>query len=794
MKKKLILLLTSLSAVLVSLSVLFSTSISGFASRAEDKPGTLSCSYYFDSSYTSIYELDESILDSSSIEGYKSWGTISCVYHNNSETTSYFVQSTDSLGRKAGILLYNCQNQELEEGNVITFTGGNGALYYKHPQIQGASAVKDYDENPSPIICRDVTYADFRYSDSSEKREKIIGGSTLVKANNVTVFDIGTQNAKIKFDGDDNKIVNVFYGGFTGRDDVAAVLNNNSESALDIMGHICIYNNDLRLYIRKADYVSVSPTTDGLVSISATCEHGEYETYETPDISDFIVTAYYGDGTHEQVFLASIDSWDYVEKYVRISYTEDGITKYCDVPITVHEEEKYIISIEASNPKTSYVMGENFSKPQLAITYNTGVEYISSGYTCSTFDNEELGRQTITMTYQEYETSYDVLVRSTGNDFETFDLNSNTFTLGDKVYNTGNYGGCDMIGYYRMNYGSLASTYDLLPYEEINDAGIQIDPQPGAIYADRPFEDIKSITLKFTTGNTGDSLLPSISFGENSYTDIGTVPFGYSAQRQVFTAEPIDHNVNYFKIESGDAILTILDLYIEYYNTSTEHGSSVVIDTNYTDYRVNPNSYSETIIDGTTSVSVPVDVTIDTLNNTYTVNEFKTYTYYSFEYAELNPSMASQIALIDPVDVANYYNIFGVAPANYVYKNDLNACKAVFGSDARLLQKFTGHSGYSRSVPCNYAAPEYTDAVYYEFDISLSTEYNTGSNRGVGRVVAFQYGFYSSYGYNDSPVCLFTDDHYSTFQEFNNLGGWGHRFDVQLGIVCRQWKQATIVS
>ena len=793
-KKKLILLLTSLSAVLVSASVLFSINDGVFSYKAESKPSTLNCDYYFDDSYTSIYEINDSLLNSSSISGYKSWGTISCVYHNNANTTtSYFVQSTDAYGRNSGLIL--CNNQDLKVGNVITFSGGTGKLYNNHPQIQSADASKDYDTNPSPIVCRNVTYEDFIYDTTYEKNEKIIKGSTLVRASGVTVSNIGNQSATLTFDSDSSKTITAYYGSTSETNYIKNRFSNYSGVTIDVMGHIAIYNSTFQLYVRSDSYISTS--SDGLSYITATCEHGEYETYETPDIEDFIVTAHYGDGTSEQVFTASIDSWDYIEKYVRISYTEDGVTKYVDVAISVHgdDPDKYIISVEPNNPKTSYIEGETYSKPQLKVTYNTGIEYISTGYTCSEFDSSELGRQSITITYEEYVMSYDVIVHSEGNDFEYFDLNADTFTLGTKVYDTGNYGECDRIGYYRVNNGATTSTFDILPYDLINDAGIEIDPQPGAIYSDDPFEDIKRFVLKYSTSDTSGDLYPALSFGENSYTDIGTINLIYSNELQVIDAEPTEHLVNYFKIESGDTTVTIHDIYIEYYDTSTTHGSDLIIDTNYTDYRVNPEHYSGYKSAGYTSVSVPIDVTIDTTYNTYIVNEYKTYTYYDLEYAQNHSDMASEIALTDPVDIANYYNIYGEAPANYAYKSDLDECIAVFGSDARLLQRFTNSSGYAQSVPYNNE-PDSNKPVYYEFDIALSSSYDASNSgkRGVGRVVAFEYGFRSYYDYDSSPVCLYTDNHYSTFQEFNNLGGWGHRFDVQSIILCRQWKQATIVS
>lgn len=55
------------------------------------------------------------------------------------------------------------------------------------------------------------------------------------------------------------------------------------------------------------------------------------------------------------------------------------------------------------------------------------------------------------------------------------------------------------------------------------------------------------------------------------------------------------------------------------------------------------------------------------------------------------------------------------------------------------------------------------------------------NNRQVGRVVVWEYGF-SCYG-NNNPVCIYTDDHYATFQEYDCMGGFAHRFNSERSVV-----------
>ena len=60
--------------------------------------------------------------------------------------------------------------------------------------------------------------------------------------------------------------------------------------------------------------------------------------------------------------------------------------------------------------------------------------------------------------------------------------------------------------------------------------------------------------------------------------------------------------------------------------------------------------------------------------------------------------------------------------------------------------------------------------------------------RGVGRVVAWIYGINNSaYGNGSYAVCDFTDDHYATFQEFNNLGEFLPKFDAEQKITGKKW-------
>ena len=145
----------------------------------------------------------------------------------------------------------------------------------------------------------------------------------------------------------------------------------------------------------------------------------------------------------------------------------------------------------------------------------------------------------------------------------------------------------------------------------------------------------------------------------------------------------------------------------------------------------------------------------------------------------------SNATITSPVDVCNYFEAFGCAPANYGSKSSfslkdgktlpsVSEVDELFGSDARTISKYSRTTGYATSVPYYGSIP-----TYYELDIDTNGYYRT-SSRQSGRIVAWATGFEGSdYGYGSQVVCTYTDDHYATFKEYNNYGGFLSRFNVE---------------
>ncbi|MBR5619800.1 MAG: leucine-rich repeat protein, partial [Clostridia bacterium] len=75
------------------------------------------------------------------------------------------------------------------------------------------------------------------------------------------------------------------------------------------------------------------------------------------------------------------------------------------------------LSVQTMPTKTEYFVGETFDISGLVLLaeYNDGLtEQVTSGFTCTTTDLQTAGKQTITVTYKEAETTFDVLVLYTG--------------------------------------------------------------------------------------------------------------------------------------------------------------------------------------------------------------------------------------------------------------------------------------------------------------------------------------------------------------------------------------------
>jgi hypothetical protein len=348
----------------------------------------------------------------------------------------------------------------------------------------------------------------------------------------------------------------------------------------------------------------------------------------------------------------------------------------------------------------------------------------------------------------------------------TINLNYNNFETFNASYSTGNYGEKNIsgfkYGYYRMAKDDKNKTMILLN-PELNE---YIPALPGSFYNISLISDIISIEVTYQTDSEA-----YIKYGNNGEK---TVTYTLPKTSNDYNTKKIEiKNTNFFSIETGKSRVSIKSIVIKFTRDDVEQTS---FSTQY-NYRINPVVYKGNPMPGAT-VSVPNEIRIT--DGKYEVISYKTYTYHTMDEVIQNPSIAHSVALTDPVDIAYYSIAFGTFPVNYVAREDYNDAYEYFKDDTRCFFEYNRTDGYVQSVPYN---TKNRDFVYYELDIAISSKgkYNA-SNRGVGRIVYFKYGF-DNPGYDNSPVVVFTDDHYTTFSEFNNYGSFSNRFDAKMTIV-----------
>lgn len=538
------------------------------------------------------------------------------------------------------------------------------------------------------------------------------------------------------------------------------------------------------------------------VSISSVMPERDFVVGDKLTINDFIVWVTYSDESNLQVsdayIIGSIDTSTSGYKVVAFGYDQYG----------VHVEgvfEFYVKSFEELTPVSmDVIVNETFdvgdylyiSDLVVTVTFmgnivkivddayfynheesvllsNIGVNYVTVYYSNN---NVEISAVSEVYAYDSSATIYSY----------TLSYSSVNWPTGSNYYSTGNQFETDGFGYYRAVKGD--NTYiRLFPCPNQYMTGMS-----GSIYSLSVYRDIYSFSLTYYNSGSS-SASPRIYYGENNYFDNSiSVPYSSSLTTKEFILD--SHDANYFQISSGSSTMNIESLTINYYDAPTPHGSSFIYsDANLGQNRITPTVYSGSLVDGVSYVDVPTSIDF----NTQTILSTKRYTYYSYEYVSSNPSYKAQAAMTNPVDVCNYFIAFGSAPANYGAKSSFSPLRdgkeiptksqvdSLFGSDARIISKYSGTYGYASAVPY-YGTP-----TYYELDIGLDSSYST-SSRQVGRVIGWATGFSGSdYDYGSQVVCTFTDDHYSTFREYNNYGGFMPAFNAEKSIAGARWSNPT---
>ncbi len=354
---------------------------------------------------------------------------------------------------------------------------------------------------------------------------------------------------------------------------------------------------------------------------------------------------------------------------------------------------------------------------------------------------------------------------------------------GISQYSTGNYGGFTVDGvnfeFYRA-YTPKSASYltQLFPYI----SGVNDGTEQGSLYNTSPLYGIRSMEITYRSAS--DAMVYT---GDDRVADMTAYALAKTNSYQTVTLT-VDTD-NFFKIDAGDSELYIEELTLFYTGQSTSYRTEKS-SSGAGDKRLNATTYKGTLVAGQSAVAVPVKVEYD--GGSYSILQTKTYTYYTLEYVEAHPSVAAQAAMTTPADIAAYYAAFKQFPANFAAKNfdgnSFSEVEEVFGIDTRYVSKYDRTNGYAQYVPYNDE-----NTVYYEFDVALLSSYWTSGARGVGRVVSWAGGWESA-GYDGSPVSVYTDDHYATFQEYLNDGTFGKRFDAERNLTFVKWGAASTIT
>lgn len=333
------------------------------------------------------------------------------------------------------------------------------------------------------------------------------------------------------------------------------------------------------------------------------------------------------------------------------------------------------------------------------------------------------------------------------------------------------------VAYYRASYFSEGVI--TLLHEEC--AFVQQSMMSGRFYNTMPIYGIAKIDIVFQTMDATEG--PLLRYGKDSLVD-QTFSLG-TANEAYRSVEVSMSNMNFFCIDAHDATVNIQSISIYYTNVVSSY-STIYRSSGEEGARINPATFQGAeLIPGESQVEVPTKVLYQ--NNTYQIEEKKTYTYYTLDYIMEHPEWSEAASYVTPEDVSAYFIAFQTYPANYVSKSEYRSAYTYFGEQTRCVSSYTRTDGYATAVPYQ----NYQDTgrpLYYECDIALERNYSSG-NRGVGRVVVWVSGF-DGKNYDDAPVAVYTDDHYATFMEYYNDGTFGQRFNAEMACTSYVWGES----
>lgn len=389
---------------------------------------------------------------------------------------------------------------------------------------------------------------------------------------------------------------------------------------------------------------------------------------------------------------------------------------------------------------------------------------------CSNDNNNETIDSNSNIVYEKVQKTHEINLRKNSISEEnsksiTFDK-SNYFQTS---YSTGSFGEKNGIEYYRCYHENAKMMTKLLKttnYVEgnINSSFYNVDNLKGIYELSITYQSTKGLKVYYSLDRSYNNYF--IAGSADSMFDL-TIKLDYAG---------------FFKVETlGEDV--VIESFTLKYNSSVENNNDSYL--SYSDTRIDqPYTNFDNIKSGETR-KIADSITVNS-DNTYTINSYKSYTYYTLDDIIANPTLASSCTYTDPVDVANYYTLFNAFPLNYGSQSDSKYLSKYFKEDTRCFFQYFRTDGYARCVPY-YASG--LNPVYYELDFNEDGTYTT-SNRGKGRLVIWTEGF-RDVEYMGQSVIVYTDDHYATFQEYNNYGSFGTRFNAERSVTSYKWSKPT---
>ncbi|MBR0033813.1 MAG: endonuclease [Bacilli bacterium] len=221
-------------------------------------------------------------------------------------------------------------------------------------------------------------------------------------------------------------------------------------------------------------YESESPEkTLESISLDTSDAPTTFNVGDTFSYEGLTVTANYDDGTDDIVTPTSVSTPSLSsagQKTVTVSYTEGGVTKTATYTITVNAVT--LESIEVSDEKTDYYVGDTFVKPTVTATYSNGsTSDVTNEATFSGYNLSNAGNQTVSVSYTNgttVNTSYSITVTALA--VTSIEISGYTTTF--KVGDTFSFGGTVTANY---NNGSSADVTSSASYSgyDMSTAGNQ---------------------------------------------------------------------------------------------------------------------------------------------------------------------------------------------------------------------------------------------------------------------------------------------------------------------------------